>query len=93
MKAIWVLDHEVFVWGRGCVGLQEEEEIVVDPAMTENKLDGVGLTERIKSSCFSCMPSRISDYQLSTFLPGIWSSKRDTQQPVTILNKTSYFFF
>lgn len=93
MKAVWILDHEAFVWRRGCVGLWEEEEMVIDPAMTENKLDGIRLTKYIRNSCFSCIPNRIPDYQLLTFLTGIWSSKRDTQQPITILNKTSYFFF
>lgn len=93
MKAFRALDHEVFIWGRGRVRLWEEEEMVVDPAMTENKLDGVGLTKYIRNSCFSCIPNRIPDYQLSTFLTGIWSSKRDTPRPITILNETSYFFF
>lgn len=79
--------------GRRCVVLQEEEEMVVDPAMTENKLDGVRLTMYIRNSCFSCIPNRIPEYQLSTFLTGIWSSECDMQQPITILKKTSYFFF
>lgn len=68
MKAIWVLDYEIFIWGSGCVGLREEEEMVVDPGMTKNKLDGVGLTKYIRNSCFSGIPNRIPDYQLSTFL-------------------------
>lgn len=67
--------------------------MVVDPLMTENKLNGVGLTKYIKNSCFSCIPNRIPDYQLLTFLAGIWGSKCDMQWPITILNKTSYFFF
>lgn len=66
--------------------------MVVDPAMTENDL-GVGLTKYIRNSCLSCVLNRIPEYRLSNFLAGIWSSECDIQQLITILNKTSYFFF
>lgn len=66
--------------------------MVVDPALTENKLDGVKLTNYIRNSCLSCIPNRIPEYQLSNFLVGIWSSECDIQQLITTLNKTSYFF-